>query len=223
MRARKIPAVALVAVAAGLSLTACGGGGSDDASATTPPAAPSAPAAQDTGAPADPASDGSNASGSSSQGSQGSEGSGGSDGSGGSKGSTSGHGSGARCTTANLGLSASYGMAEGEILVNFQNNGPATCTLHGFPGVDLSGKDGTISAARSSLTAPDVTLRHGESTRATVHFPPNTSGGSGATFTTLVVTPPDETHSRSLSVTVNLPVTDGSGSGVSVDPVGTGK
>lgn len=220
MRARKIPAVALVAVAAGLSLTACGGGGSDDASATTPPAAPSAPASQDTGAPPDPASDGSNASGSASQGSQGSQGS---EGSGGSKGTTSANGSGARCTTANLGLSASYGMAEGEILVNFQNNGPATCTLHGFPGVDLSGKDGTISAARSSLKAPDVTLRHGESTRAAVHFPPNTSGGSGTTFTTLVVTPPDETHSRSLSVSVNLPVTDGSGPGVSVDPVGTGK
>lgn len=218
MRVRKMPAVALVAVVAGLSLTACGGGGSDDATATTPPAAPSAPASstQDAGSAGTPAAP------TASTGST----SGGSDGAAtAAPTAAAANGSGTaagRCATANLSVTATHGMGEGDIVVAFLNNG-GTCTLHGFPGVDLKGKDGTISAARSSLKAPDVTLRHGESARATLHYPPNTSGGSGTTFTTLVVTPPNETHSRSVPISINLPVSDGSGPGVSVDPVGTGK
>ncbi|MBI0297961.1 hypothetical protein JBE04_26725 [Streptomyces sp. PRKS01-29] len=35
--------------------------------------------------------------------------------------------------------------------------------------------------------------------------------------------PPNETHSHSLPVSINVPVTDGTGSAVKVDPVGTGK
>ena len=113
-------------------------------------------------------------------------------------------------------------MGEGELIVNMKNTGSAYCTLHGFPGVDLKGKDGTVSASRSKLAAPTVTLQPGAETRFTLHYPPNNSGGSGETFTQLVVTPPNETHSTVLQAGVNVPVTEG-GPGITVDPVGTGK
>ncbi|GAA3737037.1 hypothetical protein GCM10023082_37720 [Streptomyces tremellae] len=116
-------------------------------------------------------------------------------------------------------------MAEGELLVNLRNTGPSACTLHGFPGVDLKGRDGTVSAARSKVAAPSVSLAPGQETRFTLHYPPNHSGGSGVTFTTLIVTPPNETHPHTLAQAINIPVTDGSapGPGITVDPVGTGK
>jgi hypothetical protein len=114
-------------------------------------------------------------------------------------------------------------MAEGTLIVNLKNTGSATCSLKGFPGADLKSKDGTVSAQRSKLAAPLVSVRPGEETRFTLHYPPNNSGGSGETFTGLVVTPPNETHSRTLPVSINVPVSDGSGPAVTVDPVGTGK
>ncbi|MFF8992178.1 DUF4232 domain-containing protein [Streptomyces sp. NPDC014983] len=218
MRVQNIALLA-VAVAAGLSLTACGssdnssssGGGSSSPSAT--------------------ASDSSGGQGSASQGSGGTGGSTGSTGSSGRSGGTSGtvHGptgsgraSGAGCTTAHLSFSTSGGMAEGELIVNMKNTGSANCTLHGFPGVDLKSKDGTISASRSKLAVPTVTLQPGAETRFTLHYQPNTSGGTGETFTQLVVTPPNETHSTTLNAGINVPVTDGA-PGITVDPVGTGK
>ncbi|MFE3830955.1 DUF4232 domain-containing protein [Streptomyces sp. NPDC059092] len=86
-----------------------------------------------------------------------------------------------------------------------------------------SGKDGSVSAERSAITASRVKVGPGEGTRFTLHFPPNDTGGSGVTFTSLVVTPPDETHSRTVPVSINLPVAGDSGPAVSVDPVGAGK
>ncbi|MFR9792288.1 DUF4232 domain-containing protein [Streptomyces sp. MB22_4] len=224
MHVQKISLLA-VAVAAGLSLTACGS--SDNGSS----------GGSDSSSPSATASDSSGGQGSASPGSGGSGSSGGSGGSTGSTGSTgqtggqsgtahgptgSGRASGSRCTTAHLSFSTSGGMAEGELIVNMKNTGSANCTLHGFPGVDLKSKDGTVSASRSKLAAPTVTLQPGAETRFTLHYPPNTSGGSGETFTQLVVTPPNETHSTTLNAGINVPVTDG-GPGITVDPVGTGK
>jgi hypothetical protein len=220
MRVRKIPAVALVALAAGLSLTACGNDGATGASADATPSATTAAA----------------------QGGSGSTGSSGSSDSSGGSGSTAapqattgGNGStaapaddshatgGSACRTAHLSFTTSYGMGEGELLVNLENTGAGACTLHGFPGVDLQGRDGTISAARSKAAAPDVTLPAGQETRFTLHFPPNNTGGSGVTFTGLIVTPPNETHSHTIALTLNLPAGDSSTPGVVVDPVGAGK
>ncbi|MGN5378078.1 DUF4232 domain-containing protein [Streptomyces lasalocidi] len=133
-----------------------------------------------------------------------------------------GGGSGA-CKTSQLAFSTSGGMAEGELIVNLKNTGSATCALKGFPGADLKSKDGSTSAKRSSVAPVLVRVKPGEETRFTLHYPPNNSGGTGETFTTLVVTPPNETHSHSLPVSVNVPVTDGSGGAITVDPVGTGK
>lgn len=201
MRVRKIPAVALVVLAAGLSLTACNGngnagdgsgngsaGGSDSGAAPTSSSAGPSSSAPTAVAPA-----------------------------------ATGAARSTMCRTANLSFSSSHGMAEGEVLINLANIGHSTCTMHGFPGVDLKGKDGTVSAARSTVAAPDVTLRPGQATRFTLHYPPNTSGGTGATFTTLIITPPNETHSHPLPLTLNLPVTADPTPQITVDPVGAGK
>ncbi|MFD7924156.1 DUF4232 domain-containing protein [Streptomyces sp. NPDC059740] len=205
----RFPALALVAVVAGLTLTACDGdGGSDNASA-------SGGASASAGASADSSPAASDAQGDTSG--SGTSGSGGA-------GATSGSGttSGGQCQTSQLAFSTSHGMGEGELLVNLKNTGSAACSLHGFPGVDLKGKDGTISADRSKFGAPVVTVKPGEETRFTLHYPPNNSGGSGVTFTSLVVTPPGETHSTTLSAGINVPAQENSPA-VTVDPVGVGK
>jgi hypothetical protein len=95
--------------------------------------------------------------------------------------------------------------------------------MHGFPGVDLQGRDGTVSAARSTMSVPTVTLSSGQSTHFTLYFPPNNSGGSGVTFTSAVVTPPNETHSHTMSLGINIPAGSNSGPAITVDPVGAGK
>ncbi|KUN01962.1 hypothetical protein AQI95_28105 [Streptomyces yokosukanensis] len=216
MRVQKLSLLAVAAVA-GLSLTACQGGDK------------SSSASGDSSSPSSQTS-ASQASGSQASGSQGSGGSGASSG----KGTTTGRsgtvgggtavgGGAAVCTTSHLAFTTSGGMAEGTLVVNLKNTGSAACTLKGFPGVDLKSKDGSVSARRSKLAAPLVGIKPGEETRFTLHYPPNNSGGSGETFTSLVVTPPNETHSRTLSVAVNVPVSDGPTSAVTVDPVGTGK
>ncbi|MGW1806822.1 DUF4232 domain-containing protein [Streptomyces sp. NPDC002078] len=201
MRVQKLSLLAVAAVA-GLSLTACQGGdkGSSDAS--------------------DSASQGSGSQGS---GSQASDGTGASSGTGTPTASRTGSAMTSACTTSQLAFSTSGGMAEGTLVVNLKNTGSTACTLKGFPGADLKSKDGTVSARRSKLAAPLVSVKPGEETRFTLHYPPNTSGGSGETFTSLVVTPPNETHPRTLPVGINVPVSDGSGSAITVDPVGTGK
>ncbi|MFF4248584.1 DUF4232 domain-containing protein [Streptomyces sp. NPDC001822] len=114
-------------------------------------------------------------------------------------------------------------MAEGEVLINLRNAGSTTCTMHGFPGVDLSGKDGTVSAERGDRPVPVVTLSPGEGTDFPVHFPSGDSGGSGVTFTSAVVTPPNETHSHRVSLSVRVPVGPGSTPRITVEPVGSGR
>ncbi len=196
-----------VLAAVGLVLTACGSNGSI-----------SAPVASSTGSNAPQSSTGSTASasnGSTVPSSAGSAGNGSSTGSGSS--------AGAACRTANLSFSSSGGMAEGEVLINLKNVGSTACSIHGFPGVDLKGRDGTVSAARSTMAVPTVSLPPGQTTNFTLHFPPNNSGGSGVTFTSAVVTPPNETHSHTMSLGINVPVDSGSGPAITVDPVGAGK
>ncbi|WP_261399371.1 DUF4232 domain-containing protein [Streptomyces misionensis] len=113
-----------------------------------------------------------------------------------------------------------------EIVVNLKNTGSTTCSMHGFPGVQLLGADGLgdkgPDAARTDTTAPAVTIAPGEETRFLLHYIPDTSG-SGKTYTRLAVTPPNETvfdvmDLDGLSITV--PATTGNAPDVYVDPVG---
>ncbi|RZD63251.1 hypothetical protein C0Q59_12435 [Streptomyces albidoflavus] len=210
MRAQKIT-LATLALVTGLTLTACQG---DDTAASTDDAAPAAssPAGDDGGAGKETAEKTAAASGGDTA-SEAPEGSGG------------GQINTGPCKTANLDISGAHGMGEGTIHIAFKNTGDA-CYLKGFPGVDLKADSGpgSINANRSDLATPSVVLKTGESTRATLHYPANHSGGSGVDITLLEITPPEETHSKRIPTKINVPVSDSSTSDeVIIDPVGTGK
>ncbi|MEB8338891.1 DUF4232 domain-containing protein [Streptomyces endophyticus] len=215
MRAQKT-ALAALALVAGLSLTACQGNedsaaGTDD-SGSSSSSSPSNSGGDDAQQGADDnatnTGDGASATGSADA----NEGSGG------------GQINTGPCKTANLTFSTSHGMAEGDLMVAMKNTSDA-CSLKGFPGVDLKADNGPggISAARSDRTAPAVVLKNGEETRFTLHTPRNDTGGSGVDIVSIVVTPPGETHSKTLPVSLNLPASDSTDSNVTVDPVGSGK
>lgn len=208
MRAQKIT-LAAVALAAGLTLTACQG--NEDSAASTNDSGSSSSAAEKSGGSgasdenATPAGDDTAADPA--------------------PGSGDGQVSTGSCKTADLEFRSSHGMGEGDLLVSLRNTGGDTCSLKGFPGVDLkvdSGPGG-LSAERSNLAAPAVAVNPGEETRFTLHYPRNDTGGSGLDITRIVVTPPGETHSKTLPVSINLPASDSPGATVKVDPVGTGK
>ncbi|MFI6495018.1 DUF4232 domain-containing protein [Streptomyces sp. NPDC050564] len=209
MRVQKLALLA-IAVAAGLSLTACQGdnGASADTNGSSSAQSSDSPSSNSQGSGDNSASTGKGTATAQSDTGNGA--------------SAAGSNSKA-CQTSQLAFSSSGGMAEGTLIINLKNTGSATCTLKGFPGADLKSKDGTISATRSKLTPPRVSVKPGEETRFTLHYPSNNSGGSGVTFTSLVVTPPNETHSHTLPVSINVPASDSTGPAITVDPVGTGK
>ncbi|MFD6833225.1 DUF4232 domain-containing protein [Streptomyces diastaticus] len=214
MRAHKIT-LATLALVTGLSLTACQG---DDTAASTGDTDAAAPASS-----ASPSGKGGDAQ----EGGAGEE----SGNTTGGDSATDAPGSGGGtintgpCETANLDISSAHGMGEGTLHIAFKNTGDA-CFLKGFPGVDLKADSGPggVNANRSDLATPTVVLKTGETTRATLHYPANHSGGSGVDITRLVVTPPEETRSKTIPTEINVPVSDSSTSeGVVIDPVGTGK
>ncbi|NSC22870.1 DUF4232 domain-containing protein [Streptomyces albus subsp. chlorinus] len=223
MRAKKVTLAAL-ALAAGLSLTACQG---NEDSASSNVSGPSASSGGSSSSPGGGSSSSSSSTGGSTTSSGGTSGGGseaGKDATQAAPGSGGGKITTGSCKTANLAFSTSHGMGEGDLIVRLKNTGDA-CFLKGFPGVDLRSQDAgrPLSAKRSDVPAPTVTLRSGESTRFTLHYPPNNTGGTGAYVSAMVVTPPNETHSKTLPVSLSLPVEVGADQKVIVDPVGTGK
>ena len=105
-------------------------------------------------------------------------------------------------------------------VVKLTNTGSASCAMRGFPGVDLRTNAGTISVQRSRQTPRLVTLAPGDSALFDIDYPVNNTGGSGVRVETMVITPPNETHSHLLAWNLGtLPATDGPGSPVTVDPV----
>lgn len=206
MRVQKLPVLAL-ALAAGLSLTACGG--DDSSSASSNASSQSQGSTEDT-TTTGPTTSTDDSTGSNSANPEDT--------------TTAPTSAPASCKTSQLDFRSTHGMGEGTMNISLKNTGSATCTLQGFAGVDLKGKDGTVSATRSDRDAPRAHVEPGEETNFTLYYPPDTSGGSGTTFTSLVVTPPDETRSHTLPVEIVVRVSDDSGtSGTRVDPVGTGK
>ncbi|MFF2732591.1 DUF4232 domain-containing protein [Streptomyces sp. NPDC058008] len=218
MRLRKTSAVIAAGVAAALSLAACDGRVDSGASGAAASAPPSTPGSE--GAPSGSAAPGAT------PGPDATEGSGRGD----TQASASASSpaprppSGDTCRTADLSFSSSGGMAEGEVLINLRNSGSTACSMRGFPGLDLKGEAGTVSAGRSNgRSAPTVRLAPGEGTNFSLHFPPDTGGGSGAVFTSALVTPPNETRSHRMSLSVGVPADPGSAARITVDPVGSGK
>ncbi|SHL24461.1 DUF4232 domain-containing protein [Actinacidiphila paucisporea] len=105
-----------------------------------------------------------------------------------------------RCHTAGLRFSfgnGSQGYSSSDdqqhLQVVMTNTSGRTCTVKGFPGVDLKAAD-TWSLVRSSASSSAVTLKPGARASFTVTYLP-WEAGSGVEFKakSLVVTPPDET------------------------------
>ncbi|EHN71768.1 glycine-rich secreted protein [Streptomyces coelicoflavus ZG0656] len=219
MRVRKLT-LAAMALAAGLSLTACQNDDGTDQSAT-PPAA-SAPSSSDGGS-GSAGSDQEGGTGSGGKTPNGSDATGGSGGSGGS----GEDGKTAKCRTDELEITAIDatvgGDDKGTVAVDLKNGGGRDCTLEGYAGVDLKTNAGTLSAERTGEQAPTIVLADGDTVTFGITYPVNDTGGSGVRITGLVVTPPNETKSVTLDWpgAAGLPVTDGSGTPVQVGPMGS--
>ncbi|WP_030911073.1 DUF4232 domain-containing protein [Streptomyces sp. NRRL F-5126] len=205
MSAKKIAALALTVAAAGLSLTACDSGGQPSASAG------SSTSATGGSAPAAASSTGGNGSGSDSSDSGSGSGSSSS-----AKGSSSGSNlsakggsatSATKCKTDDLGFSVAStpGYKDKELAITLTNKGSRTCSMHGYPGVQLVGPDGLgdrgPNAERNteSATASTVTLKPGEETGFTLGYMPDPNN-SGKKYTRLDITPPDNTVSDTVEL-----------------------
>ena len=96
--------------------------------------------------------------------------------------------------------------------------------MNGFPGVDLHTNYGVVSVPRTKRTPTPVTLVPGASTLFDIDYMPSDGGGSGIKVSTMVITPPNETHSHSMPWEYQaLLVTNGEGSTAaypSVGPIG---
>ncbi|MGW0907547.1 DUF4232 domain-containing protein [Streptomyces sp. NPDC002853] len=223
-RTLRIAAAALT-VAASLSLTACNG---DDVTGQGDPSAASSSSSTGGGS-----EQGGSGSGGSEQG--GSEQGGGKDSAGknsGGQGTAAGSDAGnveraEKCRTDDLDISATDSTIDGDdkgsVAVTFKNPGDRGCLLSGFAGVDLKTNAGNLSATREGKPAEQMVLTGGESVSFNVSYPMNDTGGSGVRVTGLVVTPPGETKSYSLEWpgAATLPVSDGTGSSVTVGPIGS--
>jgi Protein of unknown function (DUF4232) len=193
-------AVAVAAVAVGvLALGACDGntgGASPDASRTSAPAG-----ATDT----TPGDSGTATGGAATTGTGTSTDSGARTGA---SGTAGGSASGNRCHTGDLGYSWATGgdaVPDGDSTkqqqahVMLKNTSGHTCSMHGFPGVDLVNSGQQWSLRRTSQSPTTLTLHPGDTTQFTVTFLPWNAEGNAASNnfapTTLVITPPNETTS----------------------------
>ncbi|MGW2824811.1 DUF4232 domain-containing protein [Streptomyces sp. NPDC001443] len=228
MRVHQLTFAAL-AVAAGLSLTACQSG-ADSTGQSAPSTASTAPSS--TGGSA---ADGSTAGGSDQDGGKDTAGQGSAGTGSAGKGTAAGSGSGSgtsgtatgRCHTAELEITAKDdfidGDPDGTVVVELKNRGSRDCTLSGYAGVDLKTSAGSLSAKRTGTPAGPAVLKSGQSIAFGIDYPLNTSGGSGVRITGLLVTPPNETGTVTLAWpgAGTLPVTEGGGTPVKVGPIGS--
>jgi len=240
MRVQRVAIAATAALLGGFALSACSGsatgsvtaGGQSSVSASAPAGAGASGSGGGSAAPGSSAPATSvpgTATGSSGSGSTGSgSGSGTGTGSTGSGSGGSGAAPGAAlCTTAHLAFGIgpdsgpqSVGDTTAAEVVKLTNRGSASCAMRGFPGVDLKTNAGTLSVPRSGKAPQLVTLAPGASALFDINYTVNNTGGSGVRVETMVITPPNETHSSTLAWDQGtLPVTDGSGSFITVDPV----
>ncbi|MFE5330827.1 DUF4232 domain-containing protein [Embleya sp. NPDC056575] len=132
----------------------------------------------------------------------------------------------AKCRTDDLSFLADDVTIDGDgnrtVAVTL-NNLAGDCSMYGFAGVDLKTTAGPISAKRTSEPVFPITLKRDTSISFGIHYPSNDSGGSGVRITGLLVTPPGETKAADIPWpgAATLPVTDGTGSAVTVGPMGS--
>ncbi|MFG2224548.1 DUF4232 domain-containing protein [Streptomyces sp. NPDC048644] len=141
-------------------------------------------------------------------------------------------GSGGRCTTAHM--TAGWGSDGGgrpdmnsddqqTAAVWFKNTGSSSCTIQGFPGVQIKGGEGDWDLQRSNKPATARTLKPGEHTSFTISLLPTTSGSDKKVEPGIVViTPPNEKQNFQLKWPFGGAILDQSGAthpGTFVNPV----
>ncbi|MGF1238962.1 DUF4232 domain-containing protein [Streptomyces sp. 2-6] len=233
MRVHKVT-LAVLAVAASLSLTACQG--DDDSAGQNSPSSSAAASSSGGSGSADSGQGGATDSAGTDSGGTGggsSDSTSGSAASGkGSAGSGSGSGSGqsgkaGTCRTDDLTITAKdtsiSGEPDGTVTVQLTNRSARSCTISGYAGVDLKTNAGSVSAQRVGKSTGPSVLKAGQATYFGISYPINDTGGSGVRVTGLLVTPPNETKTVSLAWPGggSLPVTEGGGSPVKIGPVGS--
>ncbi|MEV1045319.1 DUF4232 domain-containing protein [Streptomyces sp. NPDC049916] len=210
-------AATAVAVAAGLSLSACGG---DDGTTNTDNVSKSSstPAGEQTeSAPADQQENDSTGTGSQEEAPE--QGTTGQDSAAGAKPE--------RCHTDDLTLTASDATIGDDptkvVAVKLLNKSDRECSIKGFAGVNLLTSEGAIPATRRDQKDDGTTLKSGEPTYFGIFYKANESGGSGVKIKGLVVTPPDEKKSVTLKWPgeASLPVTDSPEPTVEIGPMGS--
>ncbi|NED77830.1 DUF4232 domain-containing protein [Streptomyces sp. BBFR115] len=233
MRVHKVT-LAVLAVAASLSLTACQG--DDDSAGQNSPSSSAAASSSGGSGSADSGQGGATDSAGTDSGGTGGSSGGSTSGSAasgkGSAGSGSGSGSGqsgkaGTCRTDDLTITAKdtsiSGEPDGTVTVQLTNRSGRSCTISGYAGVDLKTNAGSVSAQRVGKSTGPSVLKAGQATYFGISYPINDTGGSGVRVTGLLVTPPNETKTVSLAWPGggSLPVTEGGGSPVKIGPVGS--
>ncbi|MFF4698967.1 DUF4232 domain-containing protein [Streptomyces chattanoogensis] len=231
-RGRKAAAATLIAAAAAVALTACEGGKADAGQSPAgsvrtddrSPAkdSPEAPTSQDGSAKGRGTTDARNASSSGRNGANNGSG-------------NSGSGS-PRCTTDTLqagwgadggGRPDMHSDAQQTAAVWLKNTGSRTCTLGGFPGVQIKGNDGgTLDLPRSAKKPVTVQLKPGAHASFTMTLLPSVNGDDKKIEPgTVLITPPNEKKNFRLKWPYGGAILDQSGAthpGTYVNPIAVG-
>ncbi|KPC59962.1 DUF4232 domain-containing protein [Streptomyces chattanoogensis] len=225
-RGRKAAAATLIAAAAAVALTACEGGKADAGASPAgsvrtddrSPAkdSPEAPTSQDGSAKGQGTTPAQNIS------------------SGRNGGNNSGNGGGStRCTTDTLqagwggGRPDMHSDAQQTATVRLKNTGSRTCTLGGFPGVQIKGKDGgTLDLPRSAKKPVTLQLKPGAHASFTMALLPSVNGDDKKVEPgTVLITPPNEKKNFTLKWPYGGAILDQSGAthpGTYVNPIAVG-
>lgn len=240
MKYTRITALAAIGVAATLSLTACGSDGSGTDSASKNSSSSSSSSSSDGASDPDAASNPQDGSGSGSgpaqAGNAKAQGAGtGSAKAGSGKGTRAGGDSanGAAqtsgkvtfCKTANLAIhavDAAPDARSGRIDITMTNRGSTTCSATGFAGVDIKDADHTSSPIERGHAQPRITiLKPGDAAVFDLAYDIDSSGHSLASPTSILVTPPNETHTVTLKWPAGAGAIKGAYTDVQVYPTHT--
>ncbi len=116
--------------------------------------------------------------------------------------SGSGAGKGKFCRTNELtagAVDSSPDWKVGEVTVRMTNKGTRTCSVTGFSDDDLKDIDGTSAPVHRGGEQPRITdLKPDDTATFSISYVVDFSGDSPASLASIIVTPPDETHSVSL-------------------------
>ncbi|WP_037857565.1 DUF4232 domain-containing protein [Streptomyces sp. NRRL S-340] len=244
MKYTRITALAAIGVAATLSLTACGSDGSGTDSASKNSSSSSSSSSSDGASNPEAASNPQGGSGSGpaqadnakAQGGSGTGGAGaGSARTGSGKGAQGGGdsangaaGTGGKvtfCKTANLAIhavDAAPDARSGRIDITMTNRGSTTCSATGFAGVDIKDADHTSSPIERGHAQPRITiLKPGDAAVFDLAYDIDSSGHSLASPTSILVTPPNETHTVTLKWPAGAGAIKGAYTDVQVYPTHT--